>query len=837
MGERVKLLMVEDDPIDRMAFERFVRLGNQPYDYRLATSLAAADILLAAERFDVILTDYHLGDGLGVDLLERGVDAPVVVITGAGDEETAIRAMRAGAFDYLIKDTDRGYLKMLAVTVDNAHRHHIVETTARMLSQAVRAINDGIFVSDLDNRLIFVNETLCRVYGFDEAEVLGQPCDLLWDPDAEHELPPTRADSFPAGGEQGECIHRRKDGESFPVLLSRSAILDGQGSVQAVVGTSRDVTERKRNEKALEESRERYALAAAGANDGLWDWDLRTGAVYYSPRWKLTLGYGVEEIGDAPDSWFDLVHPDDQALLRAQIDAHFNGKTPQFENEHRMRTKSGEYRWVHTRGLAVRDGNDTVLRMAGSQLDITGRKRAEAQLSYAALHDALTSLPNRALFMDRLAHAVQRAVRKPDEGFAVIFLDLDRFKVVNDSLGHAAGDQLLAGVARRLESCLRESDTVARLGGDEFVILLEDLDEDRRVDQVAHRIQQSLEEPFSISDHEIYTTASLGIALSTTVYEQPEDMLRDADTAMYRAKSLGRTRQVIFSPEMHTSSVAQLEIETELRQAVERQEFEVRYQPLLELSSGALRGFEVLVRWRHPTRGLVLPDDFLPHAADVGLSVPIGLWVLEQACRQLGRWHDVHEGNAGLSISVNIDGNLLGSPELIPAIDATLEEAGVEPNCLILDLTEGILMQRPEITTSVLRHLSSRGLQLHIDDFGTGYSSLSQLHRFPVDALKIDGTFIQRMSVQVEDREIVRTIVSLAHNLGLTVVAEGIETVEQLALLRTLGCELGQGELFAMPLRASDAGRLILEGPRLLPAFVVHATGEAAGGANSSGGK
>jgi len=824
-SERIKLLLIEDDPVDRMAFERFVRLANQPYDYTLATSLAETDAILGRERFDVVLTDYHLGDGTAVDVLRRDLDAPVVVITGAGDEETAIQAMRAGAFDYLIKDTERGYLKMMAVTVDSAYRHHAAEAKARMLSQAVECINDCIFISDLDDRLTFVNETFVRTYGFDESEVLGQPCAMLWMAGADHELQPVEATAVPAGGEQGECLHRRKDGSAMPVLLSRSPIYDERGNQVAVVSASRDITARKLNEQALRESEERYALAAAGANDGLWDWDVKSGKVHYSPRWKMTLGYREDEIGDTPDAWFDLVHPEDLDLLRAQLEAHLHGKTPHFENEHRMRTKSGEYRWVQTRGLAVRDANDEVYRMAGSQRDITDKKRVEEQLSHAALHDALTGLPNRTLFMDRLRHAVHRAGRKSSYNFGVIFLDLDRFKVVNDSLGHAAGDQLLMGIGRRLESCLRLGDTVARLGGDEFAILLEDLEDERQVDRVAERIQQSLQEPFEVCGQEIFTTASLGIALSSTGYERPEDILRDADTAMYRAKSLGRTRQVVFNPEMHASAVTQLQLESDLRHVLERDELALHYQPILALDSGRLAGFEALVRWRHPEHGLMSPGDFLPLARETGMSMAIGRWVLHAACSQLKRWQETHAEAAELPISVNLDARMLANPELVETVAEVLRDTGVAASALQLDLTEGMMMQSPETTTGVLHRLRELSVRLHIDDFGTGYSSLSQLHRFPVDALKIDRSLIGRMSIEREDLEIVRTIVALARSLDLAVVAEGIETIEQLAHLRTLGCELGQGFLFSRPHDAAFAERLIVEGLPALPALVVRSDG------------
>ncbi len=699
-GAPVRVLLIEDDAVDRMAFERFARRRQLGYEVVVASSVEEAERLLGERGFDVVLTDYHLGKATGVEVLALEPGIPVIVITGAGNEQTAIQALRAGAYDYLVKDSDRQYLRMMPVTIDNACRRHASEVEARRLA------------------------------------------------------------------------------------------------------------------RALAVSEERYALAAAGSNDGLWDWDLERGEIYLSARWKSLLGYRDEDVGSRPESWFELVHPEDLELLKAQVEAHLKGKTAHFENEHRIRNRAGEYRWVQTRGLAVRDAGGEPHRFAGSQRDITGRKQAEAKLTHAALHDELTGLPNRALFTDRLDSAVKRFRRRPDHHFGVIFLDLDRFKVINDSLGHLAGDKVLCSIARRLESCLRIGDTVARLGGDEFAILLEDIADFAEVDKVAERIDVELEKPFTIHGHEFYTGASLGIALSSTGYERPEDLLRDADTAMYRAKSGGRGRRVFFDPTMHERAMARLHLENDLRRAVERQEFEVYYQPILELDSGRLIGFEALVRWRHPDKGVTAPGEFLGVAQETGLSARIGWWVLGEASRRLKAWQDRFPWAADLSVSVNLDAQQLSSAELLERVDSELAATELEPRCLQLEITEEMIIDNPELTGRVLSSLSDQGIRLYVDDFGTGYSSLSQLHRFPVDTLKIDRSFIDRMGAGGEDLEIVRTIVSLAHNLRLTVLAEGVETEDQLAGLRDLGCEYAQGFLFARPLAPGAVEDLLELGPR-----------------------
>jgi diguanylate cyclase (GGDEF)-like protein/PAS domain S-box-containing protein len=819
-GEQpLRLLVIEDDQVDRMAFERYVSREDLPYDCSYAASLAEARLQLLDKVFDVVLTDYHLGDGYGLEVLDLVRDAPVVVITGAGDEEVAVEAMRRGASDYLTKDHERRYLKIMPVTLEKACRNHAAVHRARTMQQALESINDCIYITNREGLLIFVNTVFCHTYGYREEEVLGQPDGLLWADGGDQDLLPCLPHEFSPAGERGECRHRHKNGTELPMLVSRSTILNDRGEVVAAVGAARDIRDRKVWETALKESQERYALAAAGANDGLWDWDLRRQQIYFSERWRTTLGYGEEEIDDHPDQWLERVHPEDRPLFDAQLKAHLAGQTPQFENEHRVRTQSGEYRWVQTRGLAVRGAGGKAYRMAGSQRDITDRKHVEEQLIHAALHDHLTGLPNRALFMDRLGSALKRSRRRTKDTFGVLFLDLDRFKVINDSLGHLAGDEVLRAFAGRLVDCLRDGDTVARLGGDEFAVLLEDLQEPSEVDRVAERILKALEVPFQVEGHEVFTSASFGVALSDTGYERPEEVLRDADIAMYRAKAEGRTRRVVFDPDMHTHAVARLHLESDLHRAVERDEFRLHYQPIVSLSSGQLEGLEALVRWMHPKRGLVMPDQFLPLARETGLSRAIGRWVLGEACRNLRLWQDQSPIASTVTVSVNLDGEQLASDELLGQVEETLAATGLAPHSLKLEITEGMLIENPEFANRLLNRLRDQGIGLHIDDFGTGYSSLSQLHRFPVEALKVDRSFVGRMKGSGDELEIVRAIVALAHNMGLVVIAEGVEGVEQLRELQALGCESAQGYFFARPLPPEAVEERFSRGSWAFPGF------------------
>jgi diguanylate cyclase (GGDEF)-like protein/PAS domain S-box-containing protein len=560
----------------------------------------------------------------------------------------------------------------------------------------------------------------------------------------------------------------------------------------------------KRAQAALRESETRYALAARGANDGLWDWDLQTDSVYYSPRWKTLIGYGEDEIGSTIEEWLGRVHPEDLKGIQEAIAAHREGLTPHFESEHRLLHKDNAYRWVLSRGLAVRGEAGRAVRMAGSLTDITEDKVA----------DPLTGLPNRVLFIDRLDRALERSKRDSNSRFAVLFLDLDRFKVINDSLGHLAGDQLLITVARRLETCLRSSDTVARfpnrttiarLGGDEFTILLEDLQEDGNVLNVAKRILAELAVPLSIGGAEVFTSASIGIALGPAAYTHPDELLRDADAAMYAAKAGGKARYEVFDAAMRARAIARLDLETDLRKAIQRHEFCLHYQPILTLKPTRLIGFEALVRWQHPQRGLLSPGEFIPIAEETGLIVPLGWWVLRKACQQMSTWQSSHPSDPPMFISVNLSSKQFSQVDLVPEIARLLSDTGLIPRSLKLEITESAIMERSEDATQKLAQLRALGAQVCIDDFGTGYSSLNYLHRFAVDTLKIDRSFVEQMDVADENMQIVKSIVKLAHILAIDVIAEGVETDAQRNKLAALGCEYGQGYFFSKPVDCRSA--------------------------------
>ncbi len=444
-------------------------------------------------------------------------------------------------------------------------------------------------------------------------------------------------------------------------------------------------------------------------------------------------------------------------------------------------------------------------------------ERANLRLLHIASHDALTGLPNRVYFMERLMTVLGYTHTHPNSQFAVLFLDCDDFKIVNDSLGHLAGDQLLKAVARRLSACINPHYTLARFEGDEFTVLLEQIESVDEATFLAQAIQNALRQPFLLYQHEVFINTSIGIVLGSVDYQQPEHLLRDADTAMYQAKALGKARYEVFNQEMHTRALARLQLENDLRRAIEHQEFIVYYQPIICLSTGRINSLETLVRWKHPQRGLVRPDHFIPIAEVTGLIIPLGLWVLEQSCRQLKYWQDQAQERGeifDISISVNLSVKQFSQPGLIENIDQILESLGLDSESLKLEITESAIMDNPQLATELFQQLKSRKIQLSLDDFGTGYSSLSYLHRFPLDILKIDRSFISSLDSMEKNLEVVQAILNLAHHLGMTVVAEGIETPEQLSLLRLLGCELGQGYLFAQPLDAEATEALFLSHPQ-----------------------
>jgi diguanylate cyclase (GGDEF)-like protein/PAS domain S-box-containing protein len=696
----------------------------------------------------------------------------------------------------------------------------------------LESLLDGVVVFDERGRVVDANPAAALFLGLRLEEIAGKTALEIFSPwpDVCEKLASQRV-NYSAQVELRSSWYdlrleavRRKDGAvlgRMVVLRDITALHQAETHLRALnesldrrvqqrtAELSQELANRRQAEAALIISEERYALAARGANDGLWDWDVRSGSVFYSARWCEIFGLGCDEMVGSINEWFNRIHPDDVDHVRRELDTHLRGDSADFISEHRIRDCADGECWVLARGQAVFDPQGTPLRMAGSFSDISARKKAEGQLVFNAMHDALTGMPNRALFLDRLGLSIERLRRNPDYQFAVLYLDFDRFKLINDSLGHNIGDLLLVASARRMENAVRAIDTAARFGGDEFVILLDDIHDHHDALRVTERIQQELGVVFHLEGYQIYNSASVGIVFSQADYERPDDVLRDADIAMYHAKLQGRARYAIFDTTMRERTHTRLEIETDLRQALGRGELALHYQPLVALETNRVYGFEALLRWDQPGRSPVSPADFIPVAEETGLILPIGRWVLGEACRQMQAWRERYPAASTLAVSVNVSARQLAQGTFGAEVADVLRETGLPASSLRLELTESALIDESEVVSAAIEQLHELGVSLHLDDFGTGYSSLSYLHRYKVDALKIDRSFITRMGPESKGEDIVRTILSLARELNLEVVAEGVETPQQMAVLRQLRCGFGQGYWIARPAPADKVEELI----------------------------
>jgi diguanylate cyclase (GGDEF)-like protein/PAS domain S-box-containing protein len=558
----------------------------------------------------------------------------------------------------------------------------------------------------------------------------------------------------------------------------------------------------------LVRSEERYSVAANAAHDAMWDWDLSSDRIYFSARWREILGQPEHQGDEPPAAWFDLVHPADLAALRTSIDQHLAGETDHLHSEFRMRHADRSWRSLITRGAAIRDPNGNATRLVGSISDLTVQRGTEEKLRHDALHDALTGLSNRVLFIDRIDQVLQRAVRDPELTCAVLFLDIDRFKLINDSLGHAAGDRLLVAFANRLSDAVRPGDTVARLGGDEFTVLLTGAAQHNEAVAVADRLHAALDNPFTIDGHELILDVSIGIAHSTTQVTAA-DLLRNADVAMYDAKGRGRSGWAVFDDAMNRGVADRLALETRLRDALDQALLRVYYQPIVDLRTGRIRAIEALARWPEDWAP-VTPFDFIPIAEETGLIGALGRHVLQTALATLASWRQAGLVAPDVRMSVNVSGRQLNDPGLAGHVRAAIADAHLSASALLLEITESTLMHEPQRMQAIVAQLCKTGVGLHLDDFGTGHSSLSALHQYPVDALKIDRTFVTAISrTTLASEVIVRSTLALADGLGIGVIAEGIEYGSQLRRLRALGCERGQGFLFSQPLSRQDTETLL----------------------------
>ncbi|WP_414754315.1 EAL domain-containing protein [Anabaena sp. CCY 9910] len=706
------------------------------------------------------------------------------------------------------------------IGVQNDITHHLqaLETLQEQKEQYRRIVetaSEGIWLLNENNETTFVNQQMASMLGYTIEEMLGASLFSFMDAeglDIAQDLLLGRQQDIQ---EKHNFKFRCKDGSDLWAILSCTPFLDEQGNYTGALGMLTNISDvydelrlRKQAEASLQESKERLDGILNSLEVVIWSIAADTfEMLYLNSAVVQVYGRSVDEFYDNSKLWFELIHPEDQQRVSQSIKPLLaNGS---HELEYRILRQDGQVRWLYNHSHVIYDAVGQPIRIEGVATDITERKNMEERLVYHAFYDDLTGLPNRVLFMDRLAQTINQAKESPNDLFAVLFLDLDRFKVVNDSLSHLVGDQLLVSFAQRLQSCLQPEDTLARLGGDEFTILLSHIQSIDDATRIAEKIHQALKLPFNLSGYEVFTTVSIGIAFSTNDYVQAADLLRDADTALYCAKEQGKAWHIVFDSTMYDRAVALLQLETDLRWAIARQELYVVYQPIVSVATGKITGFEALVRWEHPERGLISPVEFIPVAEETGLIIQIGQFVLRESCQQLKQWHLEFPEFQHLSINVNLSGKQFSQPYLVEEIEQLLQEFELDPNSIKLEITESAIMASPEQAATILQQLKTLGIQLCIDDFGTGYSSLAYLHCFPIDVLKIDRSFTRRIDSDSEQLAIIRAIVTLARNLEMSVVAEGVETVNQLVQLQLLKCDQAQGYLFSKPL-SSDKVSLLL---------------------------
>jgi diguanylate cyclase (GGDEF)-like protein/PAS domain S-box-containing protein len=667
----------------------------------------------------------------------------------------------------------------------------------------IDSMPQGICVVDSTGQVRLWNDALERMLNCPRERIIGHPLRAVSGL-ADTELP--RAVDVVVAGRTTRTLPQIAVPLAGGARLLQVTIVPGADDATLLW---QDVTEQAGIEQALKRQQERLALAAEGAGDGLWEWDLRTQSLYVTGRWKAMLGLPATDSLLKADDWLGRVHVDDVVSLEEALEAHLSGEAECFQHEHRIRHADGSYRLFLTRGIAAaRGAGRRPVRIAGSLTDTTDRAITEERLRNVVFLDPLTGLCNRAVFVERLGQRLaQFKQRRGRDPFAVLYLDLDRFKVVNDSLGHLVGDELLVAVSRRLESCLRQGDALARLGGDEFSILLNGLQSEEQANVVAFRVQEALSKPFSIGGREVFTSASIGIAFGLAQYSSPDEIMHDADTAMYQAKARGKARHEVFDADMDARARDRLGLENDLRHAVAGNDFEMHYQPIVALDSGMCVGFESLVRWsRHGTP--VSPATFIPIAEELGLIEPLGTWILQQACHTFAGWQRRFPEAALDCITVNVSSRQLMQQNFLSIVEQAVADAGLRPRDLRLEITETALMDSPHVAAEVLSHLRAFGAKIYLDDFGTGYSSLSHLHKLPVDALKIDRSFVR--SLLLPDRPaIVESILALARTLNTSVVAEGIESDEEAFELERLGCTHAQGYLFSRPLSTPMAEEVL----------------------------
>lgn len=670
---------------------------------------------------------------------------------------------------------------------------------------------DGYIITDQKGLIQQINVMASQLLNRPQGRFIGKPLATVIAKQSYQQLYRLLSELYQGQAQQNVYLSLKPNkGKPFQASFTITVIYDHQDKVVGFRWLFRDLTPQQLAATALKTSEQRYATLTATVPVGIFRTDAEGHFIYVNQRWCQISGLTPEAV--LQDRWFQGIHPDDRERVTAEW-AQSVPKNRSFKLEFRFQHPHGQVKWVYAQISPEKNGKHDLIGYVGSITDITELKQTQDLLKHNSLHDPLTHLPNRTLMLERLELTLNKANRNSHYDYAVLFLDLDRFKVINDSLGHAAGDQLLIALSQRLKTYLRTIDLVARFGGDEFVILLEGIDNPAAVVQIVDRILADCQTPYIISGHEIFPSFSVGIVLGSPEYHCASDLIRDADIAMYRAKTEAHSSYIFFDEAMHAQSLQRLTLETDLRKALEDKNFSLYYQPIIELDNQRLVGFEALVRWHHPADGITLPNDFIPMAEEIGLIVPLDRWVFHTACQQLAAWRRQYASSLSLKMNINLSAKDLGKPDFVEVVDQSLAETGLKGDDIILEITESILIADIEQTIYTLTQLTLRGIQISIDDFGTGYSSLRYLQRLPINSLKIDRSFVRQMQTDNQNHQLIGTILALGNQLDLTVVAEGIETMEQLRSLQQLGCQLGQGYFFSPPRPAADIESTFLQNP------------------------
>lgn len=708
---------------------------------------------------------------------------------------------------------DQGEVTFYEGTVEDISASRAGEMALRVNEELFRQVTSqlpgmaflALLKADGTREYSFVSDGVRELFGVEPSDVIGNGNLLksFWHPEDRASVEAGVAGSAALG--QPFSLQYRivlGDGTVKWVQTTSSSISsDHRGNLRC--GVVLDITHSKRAEEQLRQSEERWKLALESTGDGVWDWHIQSGMEYYSRRYKEMYGYSEDKVWQQSDQFEDIVHPDDKEQLLRDQQAHFEGRTPTYRNEHRVRCSDGSWKWILSRGMVIsRDAQGKPVRMIGTHTDITEWKKSEALIWQQANYDPLTGLPNRRMLRDRLEQDIRKC-KHDGLQLAILFIDLDHFKEVNDTLGHDSGDLLLIEAADRIRHCVRDSDTVARMGGDEFTVVLSELSGAERLERILQKILGALSAAFQLGDEQVFISASIGITMYPADATEVESLFKNADQALYVAKGAGRNRFSFFTSALQEAAQTRVRLANDLRAALAEQQFRVVYQPIIDLSTGDIRKAEALIRWQHPTRGLISPTEFIPIAESSGLIIDIGEWVFRQAADQVVRWRELHHPH--FQISVN------KSPVQFHSDGSTrkswaqhLQSLGLPGGSIAVEITEGLLLDTSATVTQQLMEMRQTGVQVSLDDFGTGYSSLTYLQKFEIDYIKIDQSFVRNLVPSSTDLALCKAIIVMAHELGMKVIAEGVETAQQRDLLVAAGCDHGQGYLFARPMSARD---------------------------------